>query len=289
MLNGRSRYVGSACFAMRWEDPLLIYFSGTGNTRKAAEIVAETNADELVDLGAKYKADDYDLIVRQGDALGIAFPVYRWSTPRIVDEFFRRARFITDDGRPYKPDYAYALGVYGYFPGSEIAFLESIMAERFGLSFDATFGIPSVANCIYVSNPPDPAKQAEGNAREEAAAKRAAKLIADRESVREGRGTLFGRLLSKATGTQSKSRPIGQFRVKPDRCISCKTCVRICPTNTISLRGGRPTWAGGDCTECLACIHRCPEEAIEYGRISEGRRRYVNPILEEGSHDGEDG
>ena len=268
---------------MSWESSLLIYFSGTGNTKMAAEVVAEATADELVDLGAKYKVGDFDLAVKQGDALGIAFPVYRWSTPRIVDEFFRKARFVTDDGNPYKPGYVYAIDIYGYFPGSEIAFLESIISKRFGFAFDATFEIPSVANCIYVSNPPNPTKQAEENAREEAAARRVANQIANRELVREGRGTPLGRLLSKMTGTQSKLRSTKQFHVETDKCTSCGTCMRICPTNTISMHGGHPLWTGDNCTECLACIHRCPEGAMEYGFISKGRRRYVNPILKEGN------
>ena len=58
-----------------------------------------------------------------------------------------------------------------------------------------------------------------------------------------------------------------------DACIGCGQCVRLCPTNNITLREGKPVW-GGDCTHCMACICRCPAEAIEYGRKSIGKPRY---------------
>jgi NAD-dependent dihydropyrimidine dehydrogenase PreA subunit len=42
-----------------------------------------------------------------------------------------------------------------------------------------------------------------------------------------------------------------------------------------------PVW-GKECTQCLACIHRCPVQAIEYGKATIGKRRYVHPDLKEG-------
>jgi NAD-dependent dihydropyrimidine dehydrogenase PreA subunit len=39
---------------------------------------------------------------------------------------------------------------------------------------------------------------------------------------------------------------------------------------------GRPAWEG-QCTLCLACLHRCPAEAIQYGKETVGKGRYVNP------------
>ena len=56
-------------------------------------------------------------------------------------------------------------------------------------------------------------------------------------------------------------------------CTGCGQCVRLCPTNNITIQNGRPVW-GGDCTHCMACICHCPAEAIEYGKKSTGKPRY---------------
>ena len=58
-----------------------------------------------------------------------------------------------------------------------------------------------------------------------------------------------------------------------DACTGCGQCVRLCPTNNITIKNNRPVW-GGNCTHCMACICRCPAEAIEYGKKSAGKPRY---------------
>lgn len=292
---------------------MIVYFSGTGNSYDAARIIARETGDGLVDLGACYKRGAFDLPVRQGEELGIVFPVYRWSTPRIIDEFLRKVRFVVegdgdgrkdkgagegkgtgkgkggDDGeseggmlsspRRFRPAYRYAVEVFGYFTGGEMDFLERLLRREHGFGFDATFALPSVPNCIYVSNPPKPAKQASLIEREEQMAAQLAKRIAAHECIHEAKGNPIGRLLSKATGTESKERSVRPFNVNGQRCVKCGRCAELCPTNTIAMSADGPLWQGGDCTECLACVHRCPQGAIEYGKISVGRRRYVNPAL----------
>lgn len=61
-----------------------------------------------------------------------------------------------------------------------------------------------------------------------------------------------------------------------DACISCGLCEKVCPLGNITLKDGKPVW-GKNCTHCMACICRCPKEAIEYGKHSQGQPRYVCP------------
>ena len=58
-----------------------------------------------------------------------------------------------------------------------------------------------------------------------------------------------------------------------DDCISCGKCSNVCPLHNIRMNNGRPIW-GNHCTHCMACICRCPTEAIEYGKHSQGLPRY---------------
>ncbi|MGN0038239.1 MAG: EFR1 family ferrodoxin [Coriobacteriales bacterium] len=258
---------------------MILYFSATGNTLAVAKEIAAATGDKLVDIGACYKKGRFTLGVRQGEDLGVVFPVYRWSTPRIVDEFMRKAVFATDDGEPFAPGYCYAVVTYGYFPGAEADYLDALLAKSCGLKLDASFEVPTVANCLYVSNPPSPEKQARINEAAERAAGLVAERIAAGERTKEAHGRALGRMLSKFTGTEEKERSTSPFNVIAERCTGCGTCASVCPTNTIALVDGHPVWSGQDCTECLACLHRCPEEASQYGKVSKGRRRYLNPVL----------
>jgi ferredoxin len=62
-----------------------------------------------------------------------------------------------------------------------------------------------------------------------------------------------------------------------DACTRCKICERNCPVHTITVTD-KPAW-GKACTQCLACINRCPERAIQYGRGTLDKGRYVHPDL----------
>lgn len=61
-----------------------------------------------------------------------------------------------------------------------------------------------------------------------------------------------------------------------DTCISCGKCQHVCPLNNIHLENGKPVW-GAQCTHCMACISKCPVEAIEYGKATRNKQRYLCP------------
>lgn len=77
------------------------------------------------------------------------------------------------------------------------------------------------------------------------------------------------------------------FRYTAD-CISCGKCAAACPLGNISMlpagedRSGRvrkrPSW-GGDCAGCLACYHVCPRHAVMYGKSTVGKGQYMNPSV----------
>ena len=43
--------------------------------------------------------------------------------------------------------------------------------------------------------------------------------------------------------------------------------------------GGRPAWTKSKCLKCCGCLGRCPVSAIQYGKKTASRGRYVNPVL----------
>ena len=44
--------------------------------------------------------------------------------------------------------------------------------------------------------------------------------------------------------------------------------------NVIEMRDGRPVWKEKRCAHCMSCIQNYLAEAIEFGDVTEGRKRY---------------
>ncbi|MGI6205644.1 MAG: indolepyruvate ferredoxin oxidoreductase subunit alpha [Anaerovoracaceae bacterium] len=49
----------------------------------------------------------------------------------------------------------------------------------------------------------------------------------------------------------------------PSRCIGCKTCVRMCPRETIKFEDGKISIFEGNCFGCGLCVSKCPKGALK--------------------------
>ena len=236
---------------------MVIYFSGTGNSRYAAEVTASETGDEIRDAGVYIKEGKRGDFSSQSPWVFVS-PTYCWQLPRIFEEFIRKSRFSgTRD--------AYFVLTCGAETGKEKGFhykgmMEVVMPEN----YVALFSVPGKNKCrILIENAVRCLKEGAGYIREEQ----------DFPEVKPGvldRIKSSGLLNAGFYGFLVKSKKF----YATDACISCGKCVKSCVLNNIRLVNGRPEW-GKKCTHCMACISVCPEEAVEYGKHTVGKRRYL--------------
>jgi len=60
-----------------------------------------------------------------------------------------------------------------------------------------------------------------------------------------------------------------------DKCIKCKQCIKYCPVQNITF-DDKPVW-GNNCVNCFGCVNRCPKNAIQVGKKTKNKKRYVHP------------
>ena len=65
---------------------MILYFSGTGNSKYVAKQIAEALGDALVNLNDRIKASDTSL-VETGERVIIVTPTYAWRIPRVVRDW----------------------------------------------------------------------------------------------------------------------------------------------------------------------------------------------------------
>lgn len=52
------------------------------------------------------------------------------------------------------------------------------------------------------------------------------------------------------------------FSIKPDLCVACLACVRVCPADAVAVEGQNVRIVDETCTRCGLCLPACPHDAI---------------------------
>lgn len=244
---------------------MVVYFSGTGNSRYCAQLLAHRLGDELVDASGFIKHGIAAELI-SGKPWVFVAPVYAWQMARVFAGFIRTGNF--DGSRD-----AYFVLTCGGDMGNAAQSIEELCREK-GFDCKGVLEVPMPENYVAMFSVPDEAAcekmiAAAHPVLERAADRIRAGLPLERKPVR---------LMDKL-----KSGPINQgfyaayVKAKKfyatDACISCGKCVDGCVLNNITLKDGKPSW-GERCTHCMACICACPAQAIEYGKTSVGKARY---------------
>ena len=244
---------------------MILYFSGTGNSKYAAQRIADGLGDTLCSMNGRIKAGDTSP-VETGSRLVIVTPTYAWRIPRLVRDWLLHTEL---NGATQ----VWFVMTCGSEIGSAGRYNQALCREK-GLPCMGTAQLIMPENYIAMFNAPQPEEARQIVAKAEPDIDRTIAAIREERAFPPTRCKLYDRFMSGPVnpifyGCFVKARA---FAVS-DACIGCGQCARLCPTNNITLREGKPVW-GGDCTHCMSCICRCPTEAIEYGRKSIGKPRY---------------
>ncbi len=253
---------------------MLFFFSGTGNTRWAAETISKITGETLLSIPDELRKGDCRYTLAEGERLGFCFPVHGWQPPRIVREFIRKMTVSNAGGH-----YCFALCTCGDTVGDTMTILNKELA-RHGLEATGQFSIvmPESYVCLPFMYTDTEEREREKIDAAGKLLKEIGRMIVSREA---DTATLVKgatpRLYSYVIGRYFNSRMITDkpFTVS-DECIKCGLCAEVCPTGDITGgRGSSPEWKhDGSCTCCLACYHHCPVHAINYGKRTKKRGQY---------------
>lgn len=244
---------------------MILWFSGTGNSRYIAQKLAEQLQEEQLCLNDRIRANDTSPIQVNG-RLVVVTPTYAWRIPRVVRDWLRRTAL------------AGAEQVWFIMScGSEIGNADRynrVLCQEKGLTCMGTTQIVMPENYIAMFSAPVAGEAREIVAGAEPAIRRAADLIAEGSPFPAARNNLYDRFMSGPVNPVFYAFCVKDSAfVAGDGCTGCGLCTHLCPMGNIVIRGGKPSW-GGHCTHCMSCICYCPVEAIEYGRKSIGQPRY---------------
>lgn len=254
---------------------MILYFSGTGNSKYVALRLGELLGDDVYSINEALKRKEWGKFV-VSDRIILVCPTYAWRIPMIVTDWIEKSSFCGVKNMFFVMTCGDSIHNAGYYNRK--------LCKKKGFNYMGTAHLVMPENYIAMFNAP--------------ALDKAEKIvdIADKrinrfaEVIKKGETLEVGK--KRATMTDwFMSGPVNQlfylFKIKAspfrvtDACVSCGRCAKVCPLNNISMGTNRasaqgksvPHW-GSKCTHCMACICFCPKEAIEYGNISKGKVRY---------------
>lgn len=239
---------------------MIYYFSGTGNSKWAARLLARELDDEARDIAAFLK-NPSRIQIRANEVLGIVFPVYAWGPPGIVKRFLPYLRI--ESGA-----FCYAVCTCGDDAGCAIEHLKKRVPILSGYSLQ-------MPNNYIVSYDVDDAQTKQRKL--DAAKVRIPQIAADIRQRKPIFDVVKGSFPHLKTAVVHPIFHAFAMNPKPyyaeDTCKACGLCVRTCPTDNIALVNGKPSW-GSACEQCMGCINRCPVRAIQYGGYTKNKGRY---------------
>ena len=245
---------------------MIIYFSGTGNSLYAAKSLLNEN-EKIVSMADIMKNEDYVIELGDNERLGLVFPVYFYTVPSIVKEFLEKAEIKN-------ADYVFSVITCGGGTAQASVVLKKILSGKgIKLSYFRELVMPDNSMLFYQIPDVETAHVRLDIAQKE--------IDEIRNDLRDRKTTLIGNKapLSNLMGAGAKLCSGTKKFYAEDSCISCGLCERNCPQEVIKLENGRPVWTKANCCKCSSCINRCPVKAIQYGKMTRKRNRYVNPLV----------
>lgn len=233
-----------------------VYFSGTGNSRYAAECFCrELDKDSKV-----LSIEDHNVVseIRQSDTLVFAYPVQYSTVPKILRDF------ITNNSELWTNKKVFIIATMGLFSGDGSGILGRLL-HAFGAEVIGGLHLKmpdSIGDEKALKRPLDTNRELIRSA--ESKIKESVRLLKEGTPTREGLGPLyqmaglFGQRLYFGHKTKEYS---SKLKINSDKCVGCGLCVKLCPMNNISLAEGKAVPAA-QCTMCYRCINKCPKQAI---------------------------
>ena len=244
---------------------MILYFSGTGNSRYVAHRLAEelgeyapvdiTSAPHTINL-------DHEQVIW-------VFPIYSWGIPPVVMRFMQNVEIngswrhwmvctCGDDIGLTHHQWRNIVTIRGWDAGGTFSV---IMPNTYTLmrGFDvdpddvvqkkisaATGRIHDIALCMMQGREPDD-------------------VVTGRFAMIKSK-VIYPWFVRYAVSPKPFHASTG--------CSGCGKCASCCPLDNISIVNGHPTW-GSDCALCLRCYHTCPSHAIAYGRATKNKGQYL--------------
>lgn len=245
---------------------MVLYFTGTGNSRYVAQMIANITSDYTVELNT-YIRDNEQLVLHSDKPFVFVTPTHGWNIPGVVSKLIENSELNGSKK-------IYFVMTCGSDIGNAGERLEKL-CKSISMEYMGVFGVIMPENYTAMFPVPDAAEAGKIIEKAHPSIRQAASFIKTLSPFPKNKISGADKLKSGPVNRMFTTFFVGDRLFKSGKkCISCARCMDVCPVNNIVMaRGGHPKWKG-HCIHCMACINGCTVSAIEYAFRSKGKPRY---------------
>lgn len=247
---------------------MIFYFSGTGNSKHIAQLIADKTGEKLVNIADAVRNSKFDYKIEKGERIGFVYPIYYYGLPSIVKTFVKEAMIIR-----FGKHFTYSVATCGAATGSADEDLAK-MIKRKGMRLNATFAVRMVDNYTVLFDVKNKEKNEKINNKPSDYIDDMLFLINTKTSGYYNHCRGFWPASGLTQKAYDLTRVTSMFKVS-DNCLNCGRCATNCPEKAIVIENNKPVWRKKKCTLCFSCLHRCPANAINYGPTTKHHGQYV--------------
>ena len=244
---------------------VIYVFSGTGNTRKIAELYkTEFESNEVETTVVSLTSDFSSIPDPNGfDLVGFAYPIHGFNAPQIMLDFVKQLPCAEVAGKKYfiLKSSGEPLKINNVSSGKMVSLLKK---KGYVLSNEYHYVMPY--NMIFRHTDKTATRMwytAKGLAVIEAC------------EVLEGKEhhlkkVPFGAFISWLFRIEHPAMRVNgrMFKVDADKCVKCGMCVKNCPTSNIRMNENGKFEFGGNCLMCTRCSFNCPTDAFNIALLN---------------------
>lgn len=250
-------------------------FSATGTSLAVAEgISKEIENVEIISIPNLLNNFKESEIKIKSEKVGVIFPCYFGTMPKIVMDFIRKAN-VKD------VNYIFGISTCG---GSKGITLKALAGElkRKGKNLDYGRSLSLSGN--YIVGWYYRLSYKQGNKLKNALSKLEESIVSisndivcEKSYIEKGSYLQyrFSRFLSSKKIADDTRVWDKDFSVN-ENCNGCSICSKVCQVNNIKMNNNKPNFQH-NCQRCMACIQYCSKNAIRYKNKDINKPKYYHP------------
>lgn len=245
---------------------VIVYFSGTGNSKYVAEQFAERmhikaySIEENLEFGKLFEKEE---------TIAVCYPIYASCVPRIMREFVEKYKIYFET----KKLIIFCTQMFFSGDGAR-AFARLLPGSDKRILYAEHFSMPNnICNFAVF-----PMREKEKIKKPQKALKKLDRVCSDiQHGIVKKRGwNWFSTLLGK---TQNVAYPRieeeGKSSFQTDTtCIGCGLCAKNCPTHNLEMVDGKVIQKG-NCTLCYRCVNLCPKQSCTIYLHKKPKKQYT--------------